>query len=126
MEDRMPQVTVGKWGKNLAIRLPGEIVKAAGLSNGERLEIETQGGKLSSVARFRISAWRSCFVGSALKSGGQLMPYPLIGGLMSVVRSSRNDFFCLFARHRRSHLDGLRPDQWPRTGPPAPGSGSFS
>ena len=37
----MPQVIVGKWGKNLAIRLPGEIVKAAGLSSGERLDIET-------------------------------------------------------------------------------------
>jgi len=28
MEERVSQVTVGKWGKNLAIRLPGEIVKA--------------------------------------------------------------------------------------------------
>jgi len=36
------QVIVGKWGRNLAIRLPGEIVKAAGLRNGERLDIETQ------------------------------------------------------------------------------------
>jgi len=40
------QVTVGKWGKNLAIRLPGEIVRAAGLSNGERLDIETHGGEI--------------------------------------------------------------------------------
>ena len=38
----MSQVTVGKWGRNLAIRLPGEIVKAAGLRNGERLDIEMQ------------------------------------------------------------------------------------
>jgi antitoxin MazE len=44
MEDRMSQVTIGRWGKNLAIRLPGEIVKAAGLSNGERLDIETHDG----------------------------------------------------------------------------------
>ena len=28
-------------GKSLAIRLPGEILKVAGLSSGERLEIET-------------------------------------------------------------------------------------
>lgn len=41
----MPQVTVGKWGKNLAIRFPGEVAKAAGLSDGERVEIEaTDGG----------------------------------------------------------------------------------
>jgi hypothetical protein len=32
---------------------------------------------------------------------------------MSVVRSSRNDDFGLCARHRRSHLDGFRPDQRP-------------
>ena len=42
----MSRVTVGKWGKSLAIRLPGEIVKAAGLSNGERLEIETHDGEI--------------------------------------------------------------------------------
>ena len=30
----MSQVTVSKWGRSLAIRLPGEIVKAAELSNG--------------------------------------------------------------------------------------------
>ncbi len=42
----MSRVTVGKWGKSLAIRLPGEIVKAAGLSNGERLDIETHDGEI--------------------------------------------------------------------------------
>ena len=42
----MSQVTIGKWGKSLAIRLPGEIVKAAGLSNGERLDIETHDGQI--------------------------------------------------------------------------------
>jgi antitoxin MazE len=40
------QVTVGRWGKNLAIRLPGEIVRAAGLSSGERLDIETHAGEI--------------------------------------------------------------------------------
>jgi antitoxin MazE len=46
MEDAVSQVTIGRWGKNLAIRLPGEIVKAAGLGNGERLEIETHDGEI--------------------------------------------------------------------------------
>jgi antitoxin MazE len=40
------QVIIGKWGKNLAIRLPGEIVKAAGLNDGERVEIETRDGDI--------------------------------------------------------------------------------
>ena len=38
----MAYVTVGKWGKNLAIRFPFNIAKAAGLSDGERVEIETR------------------------------------------------------------------------------------
>jgi antitoxin MazE len=37
----MAQVTIGKWGKNLAVRLPNEIARASGLSDGERVEIET-------------------------------------------------------------------------------------
>ncbi|MGH7113955.1 MAG: AbrB/MazE/SpoVT family DNA-binding domain-containing protein [Stellaceae bacterium] len=42
----MTRVTVGKWGKNLAIRFPGEIVKESGLRDGERVEIETQHGDI--------------------------------------------------------------------------------
>src|SRR5690348_18449213 len=42
----MTQVTVGRWGKNLAIRFPGAIVKAAGLRDGERVEIETHEGEI--------------------------------------------------------------------------------
>jgi antitoxin component of MazEF toxin-antitoxin module len=42
----MAQVTVGKWGKKLAIRFPVEIAKAAGLNEGERLEVEAKGGNI--------------------------------------------------------------------------------
>lgn len=38
----MAQVIIGKWGKTLAIRFPGEIARAAGLSNGARVDIETR------------------------------------------------------------------------------------
>src|SRR5271166_5034187 len=40
----MVQVTVGKWGNNLAVRLPGEIVQAARLRDGERVEVEAHDG----------------------------------------------------------------------------------
>ena len=83
----MPQVTIGRWGKHLAIRLPGEIVKAAGLSSGERLDIETHDGEIvirRAVPHFTLE---ELFRGKSPKSGGQLMREPLIGGLMSVVRS---------------------------------------
>ena len=42
----MPQVKVGKWGKNLAVRLPGQVAKAAGLTDGERVEIDTRDGDI--------------------------------------------------------------------------------
>lgn len=42
----MSQVTVGKWGKNLAIRVPVEVAAAAGLSEGEKVEIEAQQGDI--------------------------------------------------------------------------------
>jgi antitoxin MazE len=75
-EDSLSQVTIGKWGKSLAIRLPGEIVKAAGLSNGERLEIETHDGEIvirRAVPRFTLeelfrgrspAEWRAAYAGA--------------------------------------------------------------
>jgi len=42
----MSQATVGKWGNNLAIRVPLEIARASGLSDGERVEIETVDGDI--------------------------------------------------------------------------------
>lgn len=38
----MSQVTVGRWGKNLAIRFPADIAKSLGLHDGEHVQIETQ------------------------------------------------------------------------------------
>jgi antitoxin MazE len=46
MESNVSQVIVGQWGKSLAIRLPSEIARAAGLRNGERLDIETRNGEI--------------------------------------------------------------------------------
>ena len=37
---------IGKWGKNLAVRVPVEIAKTAGLVDGERVEIETRDGDI--------------------------------------------------------------------------------
>lgn len=42
----MTHVILGRWGKNLAVRLPLEIVRAAGLHSGERVEIEARGGNI--------------------------------------------------------------------------------
>lgn len=42
----MSKVIVGKWGKNLAIRVPREIAKSLGLSDGEPVEIEAANGDI--------------------------------------------------------------------------------
>jgi antitoxin MazE len=52
----MVQVTVGRWGNNLAVRLPGEIVDAIKLQDGERVEIEAHdSGAVIRRARQRVS-----------------------------------------------------------------------
>jgi antitoxin MazE len=57
----MSHVTVGKWGKNLAVRIPFEISRIAGLTDGEQVEIETQDGNIvirrtAAKARMRTEA----------------------------------------------------------------------
>jgi antitoxin MazE len=42
----MSHSVVGKWGKNLAIRIPMEVARAAGLTDGEKVEVETQDGNI--------------------------------------------------------------------------------
>jgi antitoxin MazE len=72
----MSQVTIGRWGKNLAIRFPGEIAKAAGLNDGERVEIETHDGDIvirRAAPHFTLAelfrgksprAWRAAYAGA--------------------------------------------------------------
>jgi antitoxin component of MazEF toxin-antitoxin module len=40
----MSQVIVGKWGKSLAVRVPLDVAAAAGLTEGEAVEIEAVDG----------------------------------------------------------------------------------
>ena len=37
----MTRAVIGRWGKNLAIRVSGEIASQASLHDGQRLEVET-------------------------------------------------------------------------------------
>ena len=49
----MSSVTLGRWGHNLAVRLPSEIVRAVGLADGEQLEITAQDDEI--LIRRRIA-----------------------------------------------------------------------
>jgi antitoxin MazE len=42
----MSRVTVGRWGRNLAVRVPAEIAEKAGLSEGEQIDIEARDGDI--------------------------------------------------------------------------------
>jgi antitoxin component of MazEF toxin-antitoxin module len=42
----MSNSVVGRWGKNLAIRVPMDVARASGLADGETVEIEMQDGDL--------------------------------------------------------------------------------
>ena len=42
----MSQAIIGRWGKNLAVRFPAEIAKAADLTDGQRVEILPQNGEV--------------------------------------------------------------------------------
>jgi antitoxin MazE len=42
----MAQVKVARWGEDLAVRLPADVVQAARLSDGEQLKIEARGHQI--------------------------------------------------------------------------------
>ena len=42
----MSQVIVGRWGKNLAVRVPSGVANAAGLNEGEKVEVDFVAGDI--------------------------------------------------------------------------------
>ncbi len=40
------EAIVGKWGKNLAVRVPLELARRLGLADGERVELVDAGGDI--------------------------------------------------------------------------------
>ena len=48
----MAEAVLGKWGKNLALRLPANVAKAACLEVGERVEVDIRDSEI--VIRRRV------------------------------------------------------------------------
>ncbi len=42
----MTQAIFGRWGKNLAVRVPSGVAEAAGLNEGEKVEVELVAGDI--------------------------------------------------------------------------------
>lgn len=72
----MSEATVGRWGRSLAVRIPEAIAAAAGIHEGERVEIEAQEGDIvirRAAPRFTLAElfhgktpeeWRSEYAGA--------------------------------------------------------------
>jgi antitoxin MazE len=72
----MSQAIVGRWGKSLAVRIPGEVANAAGISGGERVEVEARDGNIvirRAAPRFTVEElfrgktarqWRALYAGA--------------------------------------------------------------
>lgn len=58
----MARAKVGRWGKNLAIRIPQEVAEVTGLSDGEQVEIHAKDGEVVVIrpaARNRADAMKA-------------------------------------------------------------------
>ena len=72
----MGEAIVGRWGKNLAVRLPGDVAKKAGIRVGERVEVSAEEGAIvvrRAVPRYSIeklfrgkspAEWRLLYAGA--------------------------------------------------------------
>jgi antitoxin component of MazEF toxin-antitoxin module len=72
----MAQATIGRWGRNLAVRFPADVAKAAGFGDGERVELLPQKGGIiirkvapdfTADAMFRgkrPEEWRALYAGA--------------------------------------------------------------
>jgi len=65
----MSRATVGKWGKNLAIRVPVEVARATGLSDGEHVEVEALEGD---ILIHRVSA-RTAALADAMAAADEIV-----------------------------------------------------
>ena len=53
----MTRVVVGKWGRSLAVRIPSEVAAAAGIGEGNAVEIDAEKGNVvirRTVPRFTL------------------------------------------------------------------------
>ena len=72
----MSLVTVGRWGKSLAVRLPTEVASQVGIADGARVQVETHEGAIvirraaqeptleGLFAGKSAAAWRAEFAGA--------------------------------------------------------------
>jgi len=98
------QVRVGRWGKNPAIRFPGEVVKAPRLGEGERVEITTRDGDIvirRAVPKFTAEELRAKVPGS----GEPTMRRLLTGARIWAERQLKSDRTRLHAGRGRPDLD---------------------
>ena len=61
----MSLVTVGRWGKSLAVRLPTEVASQAGIADGARVRVETREGAIIIRRALPEPTLKEMFVGKS-------------------------------------------------------------
>ena len=67
----MTRVTLGRWGKSLAVRFPAEVAQASGFGEGERIEIIGRRGEII-VRKAPSSALEAMFAGKSAQEWREL------------------------------------------------------
>lgn len=90
----MLQATVGRWGKNLAVRFPADVAKGAGFGDGERVEVLVQKQEVVIREVAPSPTVMTCFAAKDPRNGASSMPTHTTEELIEAVRSSRNERRC--------------------------------
>jgi len=90
-EVSMVKVTMGRWGNNLAVRLPAEIVDAIKVRDGEQVEIEARDGQAITRRVRRPVSLEDLFRGKSPDEWRSDYAGAYEWGPMLAAKSSRND-----------------------------------
>lgn len=83
----MSQATVGRWGKDLAVRLPPEVVESVGLHEGESVNVGVLGDRIVIRRAAPRSTLEELFRGKRPDDWRAAYAGPLTGERMSAARS---------------------------------------
>ena len=87
----MAEAVIGRWGKNLAIRLPAHVAKKAGLGEGERVEIVSSSKEVIVRKLPAKLTVESMFSDGLPRTGARSTALPLIGAKIGAASASGNE-----------------------------------
>ena len=83
----MSHAILGRWGKNLALRLPNEIASELSLREGERVEIVSGAGQITIRRAGRAIRGKNCSPANPPMNGATSTPMHTVGAPIWATRS---------------------------------------